>query len=43
MAFTVVHVKASDTGDFELHVKYDKRDVATLRAFFAFICDVPLP
>lgn len=41
-AFTVVHVRAGDTGYFELHVKYDKRDVARCE-LFAFICDMPPP
>ncbi len=41
-AFTCSHLKANETGDFSLHVKYDRKDV-THYELYAFICDTPPP
>jgi|GEM_PF-2646367 hypothetical protein len=40
--FAATLVKSNHTGSFELHVKYDGRDIERYE-LFAFICDGPLP
>lgn len=41
-AFSCAYLEANETGDFSLHVKYDREDIASYD-LYAFICDVPPP
>lgn len=40
--FTTTYAEANSTGNFSLHVKYDKLDISHYR-LYAFTCNEPLP